>query len=169
MHGAECSTEDDVTACQPMVRALHLPVTMTLKRATVRLFVAVTGLLASLFELAGASVLLATVILERLTNRLRSPVAAPAPAVVPMALAPTVLVPPVVVAPAVKAPAEIPRVSRATIAMSGDERLTSALLSLKFPSAKVRAFAASVNGREAPLEVLVKEGIVALSSPVVLS
>jgi hypothetical protein len=136
---------------------------MTLKRATVRLFVAVTGLLASLFELAGASVRLATAILEHLTNRLRSPVAAPAPAAVPMTLTPTVFAAPAVVAAPMKAPTEAPRTSR------GDERLTSALLSLKFPTTKVRAFAASVSGREAPLEVLVKEGIVALSSPVVLS
>jgi hypothetical protein len=53
--------------------------------------------------------------------------------------------------------------------MTGNERLTSALLSLKFPVARVRAFTASVEGRQAPLEVLVKEGIVALSNPMVLS
>jgi hypothetical protein len=125
---------------------------MNAKRAIVRLFVAVTGLLASLFELAGAFVRLGTAVLERFTNRLRNPVAAPISATHAMALAPTVIAPAASVAP------------RATVCMTVDERLTSALLSLGFRAANVRAFAASVCGREAPLEVLVKEGIVALSA-----
>jgi hypothetical protein len=122
---------------------------MTATRATVRLFVAVTGLVASLFELAGALVRLVTACTEILSRRLRSP---RRDATLALALAPTVI-----------APAPAPRVAP-TVLMSADERLTSALLSLKFPAAKVRAYAASVQHRQAPLEVLVKEGIVALTT-----
>jgi hypothetical protein len=149
-----------VTTCQHLVYTLHHPFAMNAKRATLRLFVAVTGLLASLLELAGAFVRLfttglrlGTVCLERLTNRARGPVTA--------SVAPVLSAVPLVAVAA--HPARV--AATATVAMSGDERLTSALLSLKFPVAKVRAFAASVQGREAPLEVLVKEGIMALSSP----
>lgn len=127
---------------------------MTIKRATVRFFVATTGLIASVLELTGAFVRLITACLDRLASLVRRPVDASHAVALPAALAPTVI------APAVPARAPTP-----TIAMTGDERLVSALLSL-FPTAKtkVRAFAASVQGREAPLEVLVKEGIVALSA-----
>ena len=110
---------------------------MTAKRATVRLYVAMTGLFASLFELVEAFVRLVTACLEHATRR---------------------------VAPA--APAAAPATSKAgaTIAMTEDERLVSALMSLGFRAPNIRAFAATVRGRQAPLEVLVKEGIVALSA-----
>jgi hypothetical protein len=137
---------------------------MNAKRATVRLFVATTGLLASLLELTGTLVRLGTAglrfvtaLLDSLTRRLRGPVDASTH----MTLAPAVMAPlPTPVAAPVARVAASP-----TVSMTGDERLTSALLSLKFPTAKVRLFAASVAGRQEPLKVLVKEGIVALSSP----
>lgn len=122
---------------------------MTAKRATVRFYVALVGLLASVLELGGALIRLGTACLEIMTRRLRSPVDASTR----LGLAPTVIAPP------------SPTVSRQTVAMSGDERLTSALMSLGFKAANVRAFAASVGGRNATLEVLVKEGMIALSSP----
>jgi hypothetical protein len=110
---------------------------MSYKRATLRFYVALTGLLASLLELSGAFVRLLAACLERLTKRLQAPVSTPA-----------------------SAPAPAPVVVMAT----ANERLIAALSSMKFPAARVRAFAASVSGRTEPLEALVKEGIVALSN-----
>lgn len=113
---------------------------MTAKRATVRLYVALTGLFASLLEFTGALVRLCTAYMEKMKHRVQAgtghaPVTASAP------------------------PSRI-----ATVAMTEDERLVSALMSLGFRAANVRAFAASVCGRQVPLEVLVKEGIVVLSA-----
>ena len=113
---------------------------MNAKRATLRLYVAITGLLASLFELTGAFVRLATACLELASRRLQRGTPVPVAACV--------------------APTAAPK----TIAMASDERLVSALCSMKFPTAKVRAFVASVGGRQAPLDVLLKEGIIALTS-----
>jgi hypothetical protein len=124
---------------------------MNAKRATVRLFVAVTGLLASLLELVTGIVRLATAVLERAASvakpRTASPTGRASTPAQTLATAPTVV-------------AEAPPTAR----MTEDERLTSALMSLGFRAPNVRAFAASVRGRQAPLEVLVKEGIVALSA-----
>lgn len=117
---------------------------MNAKRATLRLFVAATGLIASILELGAGIVRLITATLNRLASFVRPQKAPVAPS---LALAPTVL-------------AKAPQTAR----MTEDERLTSALLSLKFPAGKVRAFTASVQGRQAPLEMLVKEGIVALTA-----
>jgi hypothetical protein len=141
-------TIDSVTTCQRLARPLHYPFAMTAKRATVRFYVAIVGLLASVLELAGAFVRLVTVCLDRAASRLKSPVDASTR----LALAPTVIAPPARAA------------ASHTITMGEDERLTSALMNLGFRAANVRAFTASVSGRQAPLETLVKEGIVALSA-----
>jgi hypothetical protein len=134
---------------------------MNAKRATLRLYVAVTGLLASVFELAGAFVRLATALLERAARTVapKGPQASQARQEPPMAPPPAQFLPTFATAPTV-----VETVPRTTVAMTGDERLTSALLSLGFHTKNVRAFAATVRGRQEPLEVLVKEGIVALSA-----
>jgi hypothetical protein len=131
---------------------------MNAKRATLRLYVAITGLLASVFELAGAFVHLATALLER-AARTVAPKAPQTRQEPPMAPPPAQFLPTFATAPTV-----VETVPRTTVAMSGDERLSSALLSLGFHTKNVRAFAATVRGRQEPLEVLVKEGIVALSA-----
>jgi hypothetical protein len=134
---------------------------MNAKHATLRLYATLTGLIAAVLELAGAAIRLVTVCLTRLARAVEPVPAALAhrgveavgnpravAVTVPMGTSPTV---------AVEAPP-------ATVAMTGNERLIAALSSLKFPVARVRAFAASVGARQAPLEVLVKEGIAALTS-----
>lgn len=128
-----------------MVALLHSFRPMPTKRAFLRLLTAILGLLASVLELLTATVRLGAALLERITPRSATvPVAVAAPRAVtktvcqtPLALGPT-----------------------------PEEKLQGALLGLKFPAARVRVFTETVRGRTEvePLEVLVREGIVALNA-----
>jgi hypothetical protein len=145
---------------------------MNAKRATLRLYVAVTGLFASVFELAGATVRLATALLERATRYVSSKRATTVPEVIQ--------VPPAVYQTPHAAPHGVYQTSKTTevtteawaatapvgapVAMPQNERLHSALVNMGFKASCVRKFTASVQGRNDPLETLVKEGLVALSS-----
>ena len=112
---------------------------MTTKRAFLRLLVATTGLLASILELVAAAIRLGSALLERANLAVRPR----AQTVVP-AVAKTVMTEP--------------------IGPSQEERIHAALVGMGFTAGCVRKFTASVRGRQAPLETLVKEGIVALSA-----
>jgi hypothetical protein len=115
---------------------------MTAKRATLRLYVALTGLLASLLELTGALVRLATSAVQRVTPKAR-----PETTTVPWTP---------------QAPTWVQQA--APVAPPQDEKLHGALVGMGFRAGSVRKFTASVQGRTEPLEVLIKEGIVALSA-----
>ena len=127
---------------------------MTTKRAFLRLLVATTGLLASILELVAAAIRLGSALLERANQAVRSSQARTVVVTAPAAdgwtaqrtVAPTVLMTP------------------ATFGPSPEERLHAALTGLGFRAGCVRAFTASVRGRQAPLDALIKEGIVALSA-----
>jgi hypothetical protein len=108
-----------------------------MKRALIRLVVAILGLFASLLELTIRVVQLGIVLLTRLAHRLEGPRIVIEP---PRAVAPTVL--------------------------DTSERLTSALTGLGFRAGPARAYAATVRARltKEPLEGLVREGIAHLSS-----
>ncbi len=116
---------------------------MSYKRSTLRLFVAVTGLIAAVLEFVTAAVRLGGAILERATRR-----------VAPRAQA------------TVAEPAWVPQAPARALPATGpdEEKLQNALMSLKFPAARVRAFTASCRGRTEGLDVLVKEGIQQLAS-----
>ena len=67
-----------------------------------------------------------------------------------------------------KAQTVVPAVAKTVmtepIGPSQEERIHAALVGMGFTAGCVRKFMASVRGRQAPLETLVKEGIVALSA-----
>jgi hypothetical protein len=112
-----------------------------MKRAIVRLIIAVFALLASLVELAVRLVQLVIAAVDRLARGLegRRIVVVEPPKRVPVA---------------------------PTVNDGEEDRLVQALTGLQFRAASVRAFAATVRARikTEPMDVLVREGIVHLSS-----
>jgi hypothetical protein len=114
-----------------------------MKRSLIRLFVAVFGLISALLELTIRLVQLATAGVDRLAQRLQTPVRQ---GVIEVA----------------KPAATVPKPNDA------EERLVSALTgpSLQFSIRQSRAFAATVRARldREPIDVLVREGIASLSS-----
>lgn len=127
---------------------------MSYKRSFLRLFAAVTGLLAAVLELLTAALRLGAALLQRATKRVAPRVQATVaePAWVPQA--------PVMVAPA-PAPAPAPR---APAAPPNEEKLRGALVGMGYQASRVRAFTLSCRGRTEGLDVLVKEGIQKLSA-----
>jgi hypothetical protein len=113
---------------------------MSYKRATVRLFVALTGLFASVLELLGATIRLVTSAIRLATTCLERHEAAPT------------------------RHRELLVEPTAALGPSQEEKLANALSGLGFRAGQARAFAVSVRGRQDPINMLVKEGIVALSS-----
>jgi hypothetical protein len=110
--------------------------TMNAKRATLRLYVAVTSLFASVLELATGILRLASTIVARGTQALepRSGERSEAP-------------PPAVMA----TPGEV-------------DKLTAALAGLGYRTPAVRAYVASVRDSTKPLPDLIRDGIAALSN-----
>ncbi len=120
-------------------RMLYKP-TMNAKRATLRLYVAVTSLFASVLELATGILRLASTLVARGTRALE-------PRSTPAAVERLETPPPAAMAP-----------------LSETDKLTSALLGLNFRAPAVRAYVATTRGSTAPLPDLIRNGIAALTN-----
>jgi len=116
------------------------------KSAFLRLFVAVTGLLASVLDLLAGAVRLVVSAVRWVAASLERDARRMAPKVQGRVLE---------AAPAVQAPASAP---------VDEEKLRGALVGLGYQLGRVRAFTASCRGRTEGLDVLVKEGIRKLSA-----
>jgi Holliday junction resolvasome RuvABC DNA-binding subunit len=104
------------------------------------------GLFAAVLELAGATVRLAAKLVERGAQAVARREAPQRPGL------------------GSEAAQKRPAAPSAAEAPSTDEKLVGALVGLGFAPGSVRKYAATVRGRQAPLDVLVKNGIAALTN-----